>query len=810
MRKLLTVVCLVFVCYHLDAQTWFPIGPDDENQANFHSAGTCFAIGQNDAVYSLGRGNLINNTHGVQVRKFENGIWEDIGTPGFTTISSYSWSSALHQAIAIDNNNTPYLATLRNNQTVTVWKFANGTWDVVGNGDFISCLVYGNIDLAIDPFGVPHLLSTTPTDNPSDPFSAYGGVVMKYDALQTEWDTLGDFGFALGSCGNGSIEFDNSGVPYIAYRDGGNGNATTVRKLVGNTWMIVGEVEASGSSSAAGLALAFAPDNMPWVVIEDDSNADKVSVKKYDGSNWIYVGQQGFSQNAIVSADLGFDNAGTPFVIFNKQGPGNDVEIRRLAAGGTSWQTVGNSPSIGASNNINVSMLFKSNGTPVVGFDDTGIWVKASVMQWNELSSEWERLGTKGYSAGDADRASIAVDELDHVYTVYRDEINDDRISMMKHDGSSWEYVGQPGFSADTVEYPSMAIGLNNAPYVAYQDEGNGNKAVVQRYNGNTWEFVGANGFSTGEAFDLSIATGPTGMPFVVFGDATTYGLIVMKFDGQDWVQEGNISIPANHFPYFSDIVVNQNGKIYVAYTNYDLTNETSEVIVKEYDGTTWSEIGTTGFSQSYAEPLDIAVGPNGFPYIAFADNQQPFVFKFDGNSWGNLGQINDYASGYSINIKVDSNGKPYISYLGGDEKVVVREFDGTNWVQLLPQFSHGEIEDVSMVINSLDDPIVVYTNGGCWAHQYGNPPVGVEHSDNVSLYSIYPNPTTGDIRLDLGGIVEDITLNVLNAQGALIQTEQLNNVQTHELTLPKTCGIYFIQLMDAEGRVETLKVVRE
>ena len=71
-------------------------------------------------------------------------------------------------------------------------------------------------------------------------------------------------------------------------------------------------------------------------------------------------------------------------------------------------------------------------------------------------------------------------------------------------------------------------------------------------------------------------------------------------------------------------------------------------------------------------------------------------------------------------------------------------------------------------------------------------------------------NPSDGEIRLNLGQIAEHLTLNVLNVHGALIQTEQLNNVQTHELTLPQTSGIYFIQLIDANGRVETLKALKQ
>ena len=65
------------------AQTWQPVGPNDNNWPSFNSAGfTSIAIdgsGTPYVVYSDG-----GNSGKATVKKFSAGSWTDVGTPGFS------------------------------------------------------------------------------------------------------------------------------------------------------------------------------------------------------------------------------------------------------------------------------------------------------------------------------------------------------------------------------------------------------------------------------------------------------------------------------------------------------------------------------------------------------------------------------------------------------------------------------------------------------------------------------------------------------------------------------------------------------
>ena len=53
-----------------------------------------------------------------------------------------------------------------------------------------------------------------------------------------------------------------------------------------------------------------------------------------------------------------------------------------------------------------------------------------------------------------------------------------------------WKDVGSPGFSSGKVDRPHLAIDSNNTPYVAYRDEVNSNKATVMKYDGSSYQTI--------------------------------------------------------------------------------------------------------------------------------------------------------------------------------------------------------------------------------------------------------------------------------------------------------------------------------
>jgi hypothetical protein len=72
----------------------------------------------------------------------------------------------------------------------------------------------------------------------------------------------------------------------------------------------------------------------------------------------------------------------------------------------------------------------------------------------------------------------------------------------------------------------------------------------------------------------------------------------------------------------------------------------------------------------------------------------------------------------------------------------------------------------------------------------------------------VYPNPSNGDLRIDLAG--NSIrTLNVFNAQGALVQQRSVSNLSILDHRLPETPGVYLLQFETEDGRTGQQRVIR-
>jgi len=74
----------------------------------------------------------------------------------------------------------------------------------------------------------------------------------------------------------------------------------------------------------------------------------------------------------------------------------------------------------------------------------------------------------------------------------------------------------------------------------------------------------------------------------------------------------------------------------------------------------------------------------------------------------------------------------------------------------------------------------------------------------------VYPNPTSGQVHVNLLSVKPDLTIIVINSLGEIVFKEIRKSVQEFDYQLPDRSGIYFIQLTTADGLVRTLKVVKE
>ena len=114
--------------------------------------------------------------------------------------------------------------------------------------------------------------------------------------------------------------------------------------------------------------------------------------------------------------------------------------------------------------------------------------------------SSWELVGSAGFSAGYVEHISLALDASGTPYVAYSDiDNNSGKASVMKFTGNGttgWELVGSAGFSTGQADSISLALDASGTPYVAYRDLTNVAKASVKKFNGSSWELVGSEGFS--------------------------------------------------------------------------------------------------------------------------------------------------------------------------------------------------------------------------------------------------------------------------------------------------------------------------
>ena len=205
------------------------------------------------------------------------------------------------------------------------------------------------------------------------------------------------------------------------------------------------------------------------------------------------------------------------------------------------WSPVG---TVGFSDgNANyTSLALDSHGTPYVAYRDDGHGYKATVMKYvgSTTRSGWAPVGEVGFSDGNAPYTSLALDSHGTPYVAFRDDGHDSKATVMKYVGSTtrsgWAPVGEVGFSDGGAEYTSLALDSHGTPYVAYTDDGHDYKATVMKYVGSTttsgWAPVGEVGFSDGGAYFTSLALDSHNIPYVSYqNDNTGFGT-VMKYVG--------------------------------------------------------------------------------------------------------------------------------------------------------------------------------------------------------------------------------------------------------------------------------------
>ena len=216
------------------------------------------------------------------VKKF-TGSWSGVGMAGGYIVDTASASSF---NMAVNSSGTPYISFYSNafaNQLEPVVMVFNGSdWEYTGANELSQEMVDATA-LAIDNNDTLYLAVL-------DRNSGSRVTVFRYNG--SSWELSGSRAFSADQAANLVLAIDNNNTPYVAYQDyqfdGINGKKATVKKFNGSDWETVGPPGCT-PNMASYIDLAFDSQNRPYLAFKDWGNAGEANVLQYNGSDWVQV-----------------------------------------------------------------------------------------------------------------------------------------------------------------------------------------------------------------------------------------------------------------------------------------------------------------------------------------------------------------------------------------------------------------------------------------------------------------------------------------------------------------------------------------
>jgi len=444
----------------------------------------------------------------------------------------------------------------------------------------------------------------------------------------------------------------------------------------------------------------------------------------------------------------------------------------------------------------------------------------------NSYGQAWVGVGSAGFSDGQANGTTIAIDTGGTPYVVYSDLGHGQQSTVMKYTSGGWVDVGAAGFSGSGVQVGNTCIAINDSgtPYVVFSADPSGSSTGYGMiYNDSDWVFAGTTGqFSESGAAYTSIALGDSGALYVAFNDGDHSGkATVMRFANGNWDTVGMPGFSAGQADYTS-IAIDTGGTPYVAYSDYGYGGK---VTVMKYTGGSWVNVGSPAFSGGEANYTCLAINRNGVPYVVYEDTGMAATAMMNNGSGWVLAGIPAFSGGQatSISTAIDSSGMLYAVYQDGmhDGKATVMKYPttgGGSWSYAgNAGFSAAEVQYTSIAIGNGGTPYVVYqdqansSKATVMKLDTSIHTSGVKNiNNNATSIKVFPDPNNGVFTINISDAQkEDATVIVTNMLGEKVRAIKVSTNMDNEVRMDDVTGVYFLSAETSEGRI-TRKVVVE
>jgi hypothetical protein len=337
------------------------------------------------------------------------------------------------------------------------------------------------------------------------------------------------------------------------------------------------------------------------------------------------------------------------------------------------WEQLGNSVGQG----VTPEIAFDANGKPFAAYSSGGF---IYVREWSFGS--WNLLG--GVLAGSfADSPSLAVNSAGQPVIAYHEKINGSfNIYVRQWTGLDWVQVsGTLDVNlADDATFPSLDLDSTGKPTVAWQEfDGSTINAYVKRWDGSNWIAVGGavDHNLANSAYEPQLVLDANNKPIVTWSESNG-NIYVKRWNGTKWVRLGGaLDITVADFSAFPSIDVAASGNPVVAWQECVNSCSTYNVYVKEWNGTSWLQVGgalDTTLSRNAENPV-IAVNSAGKPTVLWREglgfsDYDLYAKQWTGTTWKPLGAVLDITPSSNVlypALTLDANANPAIIWQEND-----------------------------------------------------------------------------------------------------------------------------------------------
>jgi len=283
-------------------------------------------------------------------------------------------------------------------------------------------------------------------------------------------------------------------------------------------------------------------------------------------------------------------------------------------------------------------------------------------------------------------------------------------------------------------------------------------------------------------------------------------------------------------------VSLNDDGSIVAIGANNNDGNGTDSGHVRVYKNIsgTWTQIGQDidGESEYDLSGRSVSLNDDGSIVAIGANNNDGNgynsghvrVYKNMSGTWTKIGmdidgEAENDKSGWSVSLnndgsivaiganKNDGNGTDsghvrVYKNISGTWTQMGQDINGENaaaWAGYSVSLNNdGSIMAIGAPLNNVNGNVRVFTNAN----------LSIENNTFGSQFSIYPNPSFGVSKMQLGETYNEVSVNVFNVLGKQVTTQTHNNINVIELNTQEfTTGIYFVKVQSSVKEA-TIKLV--